>query len=386
MHRNAPRLTCLVAICLTWCCVSSAWGQLGRARRGAAKQQKNNAPETQLEMEIITGTGGVNLDAQRWASALKKLDVVVRIRRGTSKDQPGVTEKNFGTAVRRVSIIAALDRNGRISLPGKAFTLKDNEKLVEWLRNLRTYGAQGSPDGQPAWGLTKAQLDQVLTQLRRPMTIDPEGKNLLDALLLFAPDREKGDLPIHVTPEAKQIMGLPEARELFPQSLLGISRGTALAIILKHYGLCYTPSRTPSGDLELTLRDPATTTNPWKIGWPFPKNVTRDKIAPNLFKQVNVELVDLPLIEVVEAAAGSIEIPILLDHRAMEDWEIDAEKTRVNFPRKRTTWGIAIKRIAFQSRLQRQLYVDEAGKPFVWLTPIEFKSRSAKPKTSVRRK
>ncbi len=63
----------------------------------------------------------------------------------------------------------------------------------------------------------------------------------------------------------------------------------------------------------------------------------------------------------------------MVDHAGMDEWHIDYDKIQVTFPRTRTTWGLAIQRIAFQSRLRRELYIDEAGKPFVWLTPIEFK-------------
>ncbi|QDU45890.1 hypothetical protein Mal52_43870 [Symmachiella dynata] len=373
MHRILSSRLIWGLICLYFTPIAATYAQNSRPRSTTSRTSK--LPDTHLEIQLLTGNGGANRTAQRWSEYFQKMNVAVRIRRATPRDKPGVTEKNIGNSVRRVIVIAGMDRQGRLILPGRMFSLSQGGRLAEWLDELRTYGAQGSPEGQPAWGLTKKQLDQVLLPLKRPLTIDPKGKDLLAAMVLFAPDMEQGDLPIHVTPDAKEIMAHPRSKELFPQSLAGLSRGTALAILLRHYGLCFTPQRTPTGDLELSVRDITKTKQPWKVGWPWPDDKSRSSIAPNLFKYVTVDLEDRPLADVVEAASSAIGIPILVDHAGMNEWHIDYDKIQVTFPRKRTTWGLAIQRIAFQSRLRRELYIDEAGKPFVWLTPIEFKRK-----------
>lgn len=337
------------------------------------QSRSRDLPETQLELELITGTAGVNRTAQMWAELFEKLDVAVRIRRRLIRDEPGVTEKKFGRSVRRIRVVAELDPRGRITLPGRTFTLSDSTAIKEWLRELKTYGAQGSPDGQKTWGLNKQQLESVLVPLRRPLTVDPQGKDLLTALVIFTPDKTQGDLPLHITPEAKEIMKNAKSQELFPQSLVGLSRGTGLAIMLRFYGLCFQPQRTPAGNLELTIRDAKTTKTPWRIGWPFPEDRTRNQVAPNLFRKVNIDLDDQPLIEVLEAAAAEIEMPILLDYAEMDRLGMDPAKIRVSHRPKQTFWALAIRRIAFPARLSRELYIDEAGKPFVWLTPIPYK-------------
>lgn len=373
MYRSLSSYLFLGAICLGLAVPAVAEAQ--NIRRRSRPSVGKKPPATQLEIYLLTGKTGANRTAQQWSEYFQKMDVAVRIRRGTTRDEPGVTEKNIGDSVRTVIVLAELDRQGRLKLPGRSFSLSDGGKLTEWLNELRTYGAQGSPDGQPAWGLTKEQLDRVLIPLKRPLAIDPQGKDLLAALVLFTPNLEQGDLPIHVTPEAKEIMAQPRGEELFPQSLAGMSRGSALAIMLRYYGLCFAPQRTPAGGLELTIRDITQTKQPWRIGWPWPSKTPRAKLAPNLFKFVTVDLEDQPLADVFEAAAATIEIPILIDYAGMDKWHINYDKIRVTYPRKKTTWGLAINHIAFQSRLRRELYVDEAGKPFVWITPIEFKRK-----------
>ncbi len=373
MHRRFSSCLFWGAFCITFAAATHTQAQ--EARRRTTPRKPDKAPDTQLEIHLLTSDAASNRYAQQWADYFRQKDVAVRIRSRTQRDEPGVTERSIGDSVRWVTVLAELDRRGHVTLPERSFALSDGGKLAEWLDELRTYGAQGSPDGQPVWGLTKEQLDQVLAALKRPLAIDPQGKDLLAALVLFAPDVDRGDLPIHVTPEAKEIMAQPQGERLFPQSLAGLSRGTALAVLLRYYGLCFSPQRTPSGGLELVLRDSAATKQPWRIGWPWPKETPRDKIAPNLFKFVNVELDDLALSDVFSAAAESIDIPILIDYAGMDEWHIEYDKIRVTYPRKKTTWGLAIQRIAFQSRLRRELYVDEAGKPFVWITPIEFKRK-----------
>lgn len=373
MREHATRkLLLTTALLLFAVSASPAWCQSRKKRTSATAKAKQ--PETQLELELITGNGGVNRTAQLWSKVFEDLKVAVRIRRGTFRDKPGVTEKNFGTAVRRITIIAEIDARGRLILPGRIFSMSDGDKLADWLRELRTYGAQGSPEGKQAWGLSKKQLETVLVPLRLPLTIDPQGKDLLSAMVLFAPNKEQGDLALYVTPEAKRVMGEPQSRELFPQSLIGMSKGTALAIVLRYYGLCFQPNRTPAGNLELAVRELKTTKSPWTIGWPFPDGILRNRVAPKLYKSVKIDLEQLPLLDVIEAASAAIEMPILLDHAEMKVWNIVPSEIRVSHPPKRTTWSLAIKRTVFTARLKRELLVDEGGKPFVWITPIQFKS------------
>jgi len=388
MQRSSPLFTqsMLILACFTACAPASA--QVSQPKRFDRIRPKSNKeiPTTEVEIELLTDDAGVGQNAQQWAELLRKHDVAVRIRRGTPRDEAGVSESTIGNTVRMVKVVAHLDRRGAIRMPDRQFTTADNDALREWIRGLRTYGAQGSPEGQPGWGLSKEQMDQVLAALKRPIQIDTQGKDILAGLLAFTPNPDQGDLPIHVTPAAKEIMALPQGEQLFPHSLVGVSRGSALSILLSYYGLCFTPQRTPAGKLELAIHDAEKIEYPWPIGWPWPEDTPRNKIAPSLFKFVNVELVDQPLPDVLTAAAKTIEIPIFVDHAQMEKWDIDFNNLKVNYPAKKTSWIVAIRQIAFNCRLKRELYVDEAGKPFIWLTPIEFRGERRESKSSKSRK
>ncbi len=260
MHRILSSRLIWGLICLNFTPIAATYAQNSRPRSTTPRTSK--LPDTHLEIQLLTGNDGANRTAQRWSEYFQKMNVAVRIRRATPRDEPGVTEKNIGNSVRRVIVIAGMDRQGRLILPGRMFSLSQGGRLSEWLDELRTYGAQGSPEGQPAWGLTKEQLDQVLLPLKRPLTIDPLGKDLLAAMVLFAPIWNRETCRFTSLLKPRRLWPNRAERRLYPQSLVGLSRGTALAILLRHYGLCFTPQRTPTGDLELSVRDITKTKQP----------------------------------------------------------------------------------------------------------------------------
>ena len=66
---------------------------------------------------------------------------------------------------------------GRIVLPDRTFTRGDGVNLQEWVEELRLYGAQGSPEGKPLWGLSEEQFKAVFTALSEPSPVDSDGKN-----------------------------------------------------------------------------------------------------------------------------------------------------------------------------------------------------------------
>jgi hypothetical protein len=334
-------------------------GTAGKSRAAGDRKRRT----TLIQLEIITGDEGVGIRAQRWTQILEKFDLTLTIRHETPKDKLGVTEKTTGDSLRQVLIVGQLDRSGRLQFGDRTFTENDADKLSAWLDELREFGAQGTPDGRPAWGLTRPQLEGVHAALSKPLATNAQHGELMDVLKLLA---LPSDLPIRLTEEAAALLkGQDETK--VGQALNGVSQGTALAVMLSEHGLGFFPRRLPNGSIQLTIDTLEKLREPWPVGWPLEQGVPM--VAPRLFTFTPIDLEEIELDAVLDAAVDFIEMPILVDHRALDAKQIDLSQVKVSHPPKRTTWGIALRNLLSQAKTKYEVLADEAGRPFLWITP-----------------
>jgi hypothetical protein len=57
---------------------------------------------------------------------------------------------------------------------------------------------------------------------------------------------------------------------------------------------------------------------------------------------------------------------------------IDLAQVKISHPRKRTTWITALNTFTFKAKCKFEVLIDEAGKPFVWVTPLATPARKEK--------
>jgi hypothetical protein len=340
-------------------------------RRGEGSKKKPGV--TTITVELLTGSTGVGLKARQWAEILSKLDVVVTVRNGRSDDKVGVTESKTGGTLRSVIVVGALDSTGRLIFPDQIFTENDADKLAAWINELRLYGAQGDPNGRPVWGLTKEQFGVIHSALKKPLAADTKDLEITKAVGLF--DLPK-DHPVRFSTEAVTKMKERGGQLKVSQSLQGVSQGTALAVVLAEKGLGFRPRRLPDGGIELTVYPLEDKGNVWPVGWPRENNVP--DTCPELFRFKNIELDDEPLDEVLEAVASVINVPILIDRQGLAAKGVDFASVKITYPRKRTTWSEALKSFTYKAKSKVEVLIDEAGKPFLWITPLDAPARSQK--------
>lgn len=321
-------------------------------------------PTTLIVMELITGDEGPGIRAQRWTQLLEKLDLTLTIRRATPKDKLGVTEKKTGEELRQVYLVGRLDPSGRLLFGERTFTENDVDKLSRWLDELREFGGQGTPQGRPAWGLTKQQFEEIHAALAKPLVSDPLDGDLTAALKLF---ELPADLPIRLTESAAARLKERDETKV-SQSLKGISQGTALAVMLSEHGLGFFPRRLPNGSIQLTVEVLGNLPDPWQVGWPLEQ--TGPAVAPRLFSFTPIDLEEIELDAVLDAAVDFIGMPILVDRGALAAKEIELSQIKVSHPPKRTTWGLALRTLLAQAKTKFELLCDESGHPFLWVTPI----------------
>jgi len=254
----------------------------------------------------------------------------------------------------------------------RVYTEADTDKLAEWFKELREYGSQGTPAKQPLWGLTKQQFGVIHEALCHPLSEDPQDKPLKEAIKLV---QLPATLPLRLSESAeKHLRELGDAK--VGQSLTEISQGTALAAVLAEHGLGFRPRRLPAGEIELSIVPQSEDKSIWPVGWVGDK--PNPALAPKLFSFVPIELEDIELDAVLEAASGVIGVPILTDRASLAKKEIDFSKIKVSHPSKRTTWGLALNKLLGQAKTKSELLIDETGRPFLWVTPMDV-PRRAKP-------
>ena len=298
---------------------------------------------------------------------MQKLNIAFQTRQAISTDKPQLKEQKLGR-LRRVTIVAVLDRNGKIICEDRSFSLSQSEKLAEWIRELKTYGAQGAPEGKPLFGLDESQFTAVMKALSTKVEADTQGLTLEAALgKLPLPAKH----PLRKTPEAQRAARSLDTQKISRQSVQGLSVGTALAATLGEFGLVFKPLRTPEGTIELAVAPREDEADRWPIGWPLDPNKPQGQLAPALFKMVPVDLDEVPLMDVLTSASAASEIPILIDYHAIDQQEINLSELTVTVPPRKTTWGLLIKQVTFPHKLGRRIVADESGRVLVLITTLK---------------
>jgi hypothetical protein len=339
-------------------------GQERPRTKSKAGAKASDIRSTTVEIVLLADGG---LQSQQWLSALEPLNISVTIRRGTGTDKIETTEKMYGK-IRSVTAVGQLERNGRIVFADRAFDMGDRQKIKEWVGNLQTFGAQGSPEGQPLWGLTDDQFNEIYQSLTEPTTTDPRGEPLEKAVQALP---LPGKYAVRWTDAAQKRLNRSGGKSKVRQSTQGFAVATALAILLNDHGLGFRPTRSPAGDLELVIDVPDKPGDVWPIGWPL--KLPRQKAAPKLFALQQVFFEDISLEELLSKAAQAAEIPVLFDHADLERQGIDWESLKISYPPRQATWHTVMRDGLNKAKLSYDLWQDEAGQPFLYVTSLKSK-------------
>lgn len=319
--------------------------------------------DTFVEFELTTGADGGQLHSQRWLPVFESMDVAVQIRRGTAGDEPSVKEEMLGR-LRRVRVVGRLERNGALVVPNRQFTTADSVKLKAWVDELKTFGALGSPAGQPNWGLTSAQFQSVYDSLTERSVAESRDRSLAIWLEKLALPKKH---PLKWSDAANEVRQRVVDAEL-SQELVGFTKATALAIGLNEFSLGFQPRRRPNGEVELVVYPRGGSEELWPIGW-APK-ASRSDLAPRLFKLESIAFDATPLTDVVDAAQELSGVAILYDWHELAKERINPANISVKFPPKKSTWSMALRSCTFQAKMRRDIWQDESGRPFIWLTTL----------------
>lgn len=315
-----------------------------------------------VSFELVTEAGFPVGGEQRWIDVLKGLDQAgIRIRTGRPGDKVEVT--NLGTEDSpSYRVIGILSANNRLEVVGAKFTLADRAKIAQWIEKLQEGGIANLTGARVAFGLTPEQLVAFHDALANPITIKTKGVRAGDVTRTLVRGLA---IKYSVTTAARRAFARNEA---VLDELQGLSVGTALAATLRPLGLVMSPQKPRGEPVRLLISDVREVEESWPVGWP--PQVADREAAPDLYEYLPAEIADIPLADAISAIGERLETPFLFDHNGMARHKLDPATKDVSFARKeRVQYRRVLDQVLFQGRLRSELRLDEAGKPFLWISP-----------------
>lgn len=314
--------------------------------------------EPQVEFELCTAPGFPPAAAQEWLRALSGLNLDgLRIRAAQGAEKVRIETTGEGRFARH-KVTGILVGRDELRLPGGAFTMSDKAKLSQWLEKLKVGGGESVTAKTAAFGLTGKQLVELHTALAARTPFTTAKRPAVDVVRQLA---TRIPVPLVVAPDVRGRF----ADETVADELEGVSVGTALAAVVRPLGLALTPV-VEAAQVRLVVVDSAAAKEAWPVGWP-PQG-TPGEIAPELLKFLDVEIDDTPLQETLGVLQQRLELPMLFDHNGLARHGVDLEKTKVTIGRGRTYYSKILDQALGKARLKYELRVDEAERPFLWIS------------------
>ena len=314
-----------------------------------------------VQLELIGEARAGPTALQEWARTLGKAGIHnVRIRAGGAAARVGVEVR--GTQSRPLYVVTGIVRSrDELILPPGRFRRADVGRLARWLDELARLGPEDQREPPASFGLTAKQFKQIRDDMSRPVGFSTKGmirrqvvKHIADSLTL----------PLRIEPGPAA--GLDEDK--VAEELSSLSSGTALAYVLRPAGLCLAPRRA-DGRPEHVVFKSRPGLEVWPVGWEPQKPVR--EVLPALYKFHNINLQDVPVTRVLDAIGKHMKVPVLIDHSALARHGIDMAKALVTHPRGRTTYSLVLQKVLFQAGLKFEVRVDEADRPFFWISTIK---------------
>ena len=315
-----------------------------------------------IELEVLVENGAPITAQQQWLKRLSGLKLAgLSLRSARGGESPEIV--NRGTADSpRYKVTAILTSDEKLVLKGGSFSTRDLSRLQQYFSTLDNQGVEGVTKRKSLFGLTDQQLIDLTKDFETVLDIETKD---LPPLKILSQTATKLNHKLTISAAAKQsILDVVPCRD----ELKGVSAGTALAVMLRPYGLVLEPK--PVGrSVEVEIVIPVANTEAWPNGWPL--EVKEKAALPALMEFINVELAGIALPQALAALQERLEAPMLLDYNQLAKHGIEPEKIEVSVPAGRSYYKRILERVLFQARLKSEIRTDELGKPIIWITTIK---------------
>lgn len=313
-----------------------------------------------VELEVKMA-GAASGDHQQWAEILADVGAD-RVRMTSAENaKPSAAESEFsGQTI--VTVIGVLERSGKLTLPGGVFTRQDGGKIRELISKLRADGPQVTLSQKLAFGLTAEQLVGLSDILAADAEFETKDQRIG---IVVTRIQEAIEIPLIIDPKVRAKLAGSDA---VAEEMKGLSLGTVLAAAIRPLGLVAVPTRPTGKTVELSIVDTRSADEHWPIGWP--SELSPAKTAPKMFERFNFELNQAPLPAALAAIEQKTGVPMLFDHNSFAREGADLSKVKVTFNKKKQTYFATVDDLLAQARprLRLELRVDEAQRPFLWIS------------------
>lgn len=321
-----------------------------------------------LQIEIMAQQ---NVNQRRqvlpWGAALQKVGRSAKFRAGQPGELTRVEATKFGNR-QGVLVVGILKRDGSIFLQGQKYLITQTARLGAVFDKLERFGAAGPPRENPSWGLDAEQLKSVLKLLAARVDGPVDFRNPVAAIASLSLPK---DFTVRFTEKADGHRSLPPAQmgDIQP-NCRGISKGSALAIVLSQFGLGFRPMSNPAGGYVIEVDVGNEADNMFPIGWMNTQPIFT--VLPAIGKTLPVNLKKgESLHQIIALLAGKLAVPHF--YSAHELLSEGKDVSRMTYGRKPDK--LSVERL--MNILSRAngiavgtsgLRTDEFGTVFLWIT------------------
>lgn len=321
------------------------------------------AQERYIELQIVSRAGG-ELGVQH---ELMQMLAEVGADRVTTKSTTGNARTNVveseSNGTTHILVTGILD--GRtLKLPGGRYSLRDEDRIKDYIQKLRDDGAEVTLADKQAFGLTGPQLVSVFEELGSAVQIETKGQPTNQVIQELAAGVRS---EIDITRRARRMLDKTPVVEEFR----GLSTGTAMAGMLRPLGLVVTPYREQGRAIRFRISASTEADEHWPVGWPIEEAPI--KAEPKVFERLDdVSIQNFSLQDTLDAIEARVGVPFLYDQNGIARAGVELSDVKVTLVRKRMQYFLVLEKILAQSRprLTVEIRKDENGKSFLWISPL----------------
>ena len=298
---------------------------------------------------------------QRWMQMLQKVGADRVSSKTLSGGVAGVEESSSG-GTRLIKVRGFLE-GSKLELPGGSYRLRDTARIRDLLQKFRDDGMETTLSEKHDFGLTANQLVDLAEKFAKPVAEPTKGKPFVKVI-----DSIASQTGVRFVRDASARAALA-GQEKVSQEFQGMSSGTALAAMVKPLGLVLEPNRKQGQQVQVHIKR----AEAGKQSWPAGRDPEQAPVMvePNMFQKMPIGIKNYPLDKVMAAVQQKAKIPFIYDEQVIAAEEIDVAGTKVSISNKNGILMVMIGKLLRQTkprRLSSELRVDDAGKPFLWIT------------------
>lgn len=316
----------------------------------------NAAPIVRLEL-LIDGNQGLRY-APKWVEFVEKVgNYNVRVRSKKPGEKPEV--RQTGSKTSPIYTVIGFITEREVVLHAAKFRLGDVDGLKKYLERLKGDGVKSLTEEIGLFDLTREQIVDVHKKLSQPIVFATRGRPVGQILFDLA-DLVKMEFAIDGS-----VSFVAKSGEKFQHEMKGLSAGTVFAAVLRTHGVALVPEKPPGKPTLLRLASLSETEDFWPVGWP--SKARPADLAPDLFKNLTVEIKDTELHKVINAISPRLKTPVLVDERAMLATGVDLNK-KVTVPPGRSYYKRILDTALAMGGLRCAILEDDSGRGFLWIT------------------